>query len=302
MYYGCHMPNQNANLLKSIIAINNLGGNCLQVFISNPMSGQISDKHFSYYINDTSKDIKKSLANYNTKLFIHSSYTYNFALQKNNNQSYDDCYWISNYIKELEIAHHIGAVGNVIHVGKSLKLHPDIATNIMFDSLSYIITKIKEKKLKSIIILETCAGQGTELFRTSNNNIDLFANFYNKFDDDSKKYIKLCVDTCHIFVAGYDIRKSEQVKNFFIEFDQKIGINNLVLIHLNDSRKEYNSCVDRHENIGNGFIGTEGLTEVIKHANLYKIPLILETPEPNEDDVYVEHEIAFIKNIIDNTH
>ena len=168
-YYGCHMPNS-GNLEKSIYGVNELGGNCLQVFVSNPMSGRVTDKAKEYY-KLNGNNIKKCLKDNNTKIFIHAPYTFNFAKPKINN-SWKNCYWINSYITELEIAHYIGAIGCVIHVGKRLELSNDEATNNMYDSLSYVINQIKEKNLNSVIILETGAGQGTEMFLTENNNID----------------------------------------------------------------------------------------------------------------------------------
>lgn len=300
MYFGCHMPNQNANILLGAKSVKNLGGNCMQIFVANPMNGRVSDKHFAHY-KTNSKSIKQELSLANVKVFIHSSYTYNFAKPKESDKSWSDCFWISNYLKELEIAHEIGAVGCVIHVGKYLKLNPNIATDIMFDSLSYVIDQIKSKNLNSVIILETCAGQGTELFRTRNNSLAPFADFYNKFSDNQKKYIKICVDTCHIFAAGYDIRNKYQVAKLFADFESTIGLKYLYLIHLNDSKKDYNTGVDRHENIGKGFIGTEGLGAVIENAAMYNIPLILETPDNDDVPPIVASEIAFINKIVDST-
>lgn len=297
-YYGCHMPN-NGKIEKSIYGVNELGGNCLQVFVSNPMSGRISDKTREYYKNN-GDNIKKCLKDNNTKLFIHASYTFNFAKPKIN-LLWSECYWVSSYIAELEIAHQIGAVGCVIHVGKRLNLSIQEATNNMYESLSYVIEHIKENNLDSVIILETGAGQGTELFLTENDSIDGFANFYNKFTNEQKNYIKLCVDTCHIFSAGYNIKSTKKCVQFFNEFEKKIGLENLVLIHLNDSMKSCNCRVDRHQNLGQGEIGMNGIGMFILMSYLLNIPLILETPEPDPNEIIAIRELAMIKYVKKNT-
>lgn len=294
-YYGCHMPNS-GKLEKSIYGVNNLGGNCLQVFISNPMSGRVTDKAKEYY-KLNGENIKKCLKDNNTKLFIHSSYTFNFARGLKINNSWKDCYWVNSYITELEIAHNIGAIGCVIHVGKRLELSIEKATSNMYESLSYIINYIKDNNLNSVIILETGAGQGTEMFLTENNSIDGFANFYNKFTDIQKRYIKLCVDTCHIFSAGYNIKDTSKCINFFNEFEKKIGLENLVLIHLNDSSKCCNCRVDRHQNLGKGEIGMNGIGMFILMSYLLNIPLVLETPEPNPNEIIAIRELAMIKYV-----
>lgn len=286
-YYGCHMP-ISSGIINAIIGINNIGGNCLQIFVSNPRSGKISDKSLNYY-KEQGSEIQNLLNELQIKLFIHSPYTFNFA--KND---WKNSYWIKSYIKELEIAHHIGAIGCVIHVGKSLDIDVNIATNNMYNSLSYVINEIKRKKLNSIIILETGAGQGTEMFLTENNSIDGFSNFYNLFTKEQKKYIKVCVDTCHIFSAGYCINNKNICNQFFTEFHEKIGIKHLALIHLNDSKKDCCSKVDRHENLGKGYIG-QGIHLFILFGHSNNIPLILETPEPNPNEIIAIKEIATIR-------
>lgn len=293
-YYGCHMPLNN-NIENAIIGIKKMGGNCLQIFVSSPLSGKVSDKSLDTYKENSDK-IKKIIDKHNVKLFIHSPYTFNFAKPIVNN-NWLKCYWVTSYLKELEIAHHIGAIGCVIHVGKSLELDIDEATNNMYHSLSFIIEKIKSLKLNSVIILETGAGQGTEMFITKDNNIDNFANFYNRFNDEQKNYIKLCVDTCHIFSAGYCIKKPKICIQFFTEFERKIGLEHLVLIHLNDSKKDCNCNVDRHENLGSGMIGYNGIGMFILLSYILNIPLILETPEPNPKEIIAIREIELIKQI-----
>lgn len=292
-YYGCHMPISNG-IDKAIIGVNNIGGNCLQIFVSNPMSGKTTDKAIQLY-KDQGNNIKELLKQYKTKLFIHSPYTFNFAKGKIND-SWNNCYWINYYINELEIADNIGAVGCVIHVGKSLDMNINIATKNMFDGLSYVIEQIKNLKLNSVIILETGAGQGTEMFITNDNSLDNFANFYNLFSYEQKKYIKLCVDTCHIFSAGYCINDLKYCKQFVKEFDEKIGLENLILIHLNDSKKECCSRVDRHENLGKGHIG-KGINYFIHFAYSLNIPLVLETPEPDPKEIMAIKEVWRIKRV-----
>ena len=292
-YYGCHMSVSNGNVSKSIIAVNSMGGNCLQIFVSSPYTGKVSEKIIAHYIKN-GEAIKEVLAANNTKLFIHSPYVYNFA-KSHNNRGWDKCYWVVDYIKELRIAHEINAVGCVIHVGKYLELDPHEAEQNMYDSLCYVIGQMQEQQLKSYIILETGAGQGTEMFLTSNNSITNFSNFYNRFSDEQKNYIKICVDTCHIFSAGYDISDLRLCEKFFRDFDEHIGISNLVLIHLNDSKKGCCSCVDRHANLGAGHIGKASLSYIIQIAYGLRIPLVLETPDK---DIEVHKEIELIRDIV----
>lgn len=298
-YYGCHMPII-YGVEKAISGVNKMGGNCLQIFVSSPMSGNVTEKSMNLY-KTKQDDIKKSLISNKTKLFIHSPYTFNFAKPKLNDY-WLNCYWIRSYIKELEIAHMIGAIGCVIHVGKSLEMSAIDAENNMYESLSFVINHIKTNNLNSVIILETGAGQGTEMFTTENNTIDKLATFYNRFTTEQKNHIKLCVDTCHIFSAGYCISDPKICIKFFSEFEQKIGLENLALIHLNDSVKQCNCHVDRHANLGQGMIGINGIGMFIVLSYMLNIPMILETPEPDPKEIIAIKEIALIKHVGLLTH
>jgi deoxyribonuclease-4 len=283
-YYGCHLSGIDIN--KSIDEVNRYKGNLIQIFVSNPIGkhpNNILDKY-----DKISKDIKNYSTEKLTKIVIHSPYTLNFAKQFNIKS-----YWIKTILDELRIAHKIGAIGCVIHVGKYLDLDVNLATQNMYLSLKYIVSVIRSEKLKVSLILETAAGQGTELFVTESNTIDDLANFYHRFNKEDKKILKICVDTCHIFSGGFDISSKKKVRYFFILFDKIIGLEHLALIHFNDSKTEYNSHKDRHEKIGKGKIKISGLIEFIRQAYKFKIPLILETHE----DAY-KKEIPWINKII----
>ena len=88
----------------------------------------------------------------------------------------------------------------------------------------------------------------------------------------------ICIDSCHAFAAGYDLRNEKNVKDVFEKFDSEIGLKHIKIIHLNDSKGELGCHLDRHEHIGLGHIGETGLSQVVKLANKNKIPIILETP------------------------
>jgi len=266
-YYGAHMSIKNS-IISSIRDINKLGGNFLQIFISNPR-GKGSPKKS---IIDDSEKINSELKNLDIKIVIHLPYIINIGQQFNKNN-----WWIKMIIEQLYVSEQINSLGCVIHTGKYTKNTIDDGLNNMYKSLIHVIEYLKKNNMRTKIILETSTGQGTELL----SNLDEFADFYNKFTDDEKNYLKICIDTCHIFVAGYDIRTKNNVKIFFKYFEKIIGIKNVILVHLNDSKKKCGSCVDRHENIGNGFIGNAGLKEFIRLSFFYHLPIILETPDSN---------------------
>jgi len=171
-FYGCHLPS--TNIFKSIDEVNKHGGNFIQIFVTNPLGRASLDALEKY--TKIGPEIKQYATNNLTKIIVHAPYVLNFA---------KDFYKHSNEIKrillELRIADKIGAIGCVIHVGKSLKLDINNAVNNMYLSIKYILSVIKDEKLDVKLILETAAGQGTELFVTEENALDDLANFYHRF-------------------------------------------------------------------------------------------------------------------------
>ncbi len=132
----------------------------------------------------------------------------------------------------------------------------------------------KAAKIKNdvMILLENTAGQKN----TVGSNFDQLASIFSKLRP--AKRFGICFDTCHAFSAGYDLRTNKTVKDAFEKFDEAIGIEHLKIIHLNDSKGELGSNLDRHYHIGLGSIGEKGMSAIIKFVNKKKIPMILETP------------------------
>lgn len=120
-----------------------------------------------------------------------------------------------------------------------------------------------------MILLETMAGKGSEIGRTIDEIKEIIDGI------NLKDKIGVCIDTCHINDAGYDINKFD---DYLEEFDKKIGINKIKCLHINDSKNELGTHKDRHENIGLGTIGFDALLSVIYNNKLKDVPKILETP------------------------
>ncbi len=139
----------------------------------------------------------------------------------------------------------------------------------------------KAAKIKNdvMILLENTAGQKN----TVGSNFDQLASIFSKLRP--AKRFGICFDTCHAFSAGYDLRTNKTVKDAFEKFDEAIGIEHLKILHLNDSKGELGSNLDRHYHIGLGSIGEKGMSAIIKFVNKKKIPMILETPiDDTRDD------------------
>jgi len=121
------------------------------------------------------------------------------------------------------------------------------------------------------ILLETTAGQGTNLGWR-------FEHLAKIIDRCHRGNLAVCFDSCHVFAAGYDLRRPEDVKAVIVEFDKQIGLDRLALFHLNDSKKSCGSRVDRHQLIGQGEIGDSGFRTLLREPSLASIPKIIETP------------------------
>jgi len=171
---------------------------------------------------------------------------------------------INFLIQELNRCETLGVNKIVVHPGSSVGITQEEGIENIIEALKIILSKTTNVN----ILIETMAGKGNECGR----NIDQIAQIINTINSDR---LNVCVDTCHINDAGYDVNKFDEYLN---EFDQKIGINKIKCIHLNDSKNEIASHKDRHENIGFGTIGFEALYNVLINDRLKGIPKILETP------------------------
>jgi deoxyribonuclease-4 len=160
------------------------------------------------------------------------------------------------------------------HPGSHLGAGEDDGITLIAESINIVHDKTKGYKVSSM--LETTAGQGTAIgyrFEQLQKIIDLV---------EQKERMTVCIDTAHVFAAGYDIKNPKNFKKVIKEFDDIIGLERLKCFHLNDSKKEFGSRVDRHEHIGNGFIGLEGFSNIMNDERLREIPKILETPKGKE--------------------
>lgn len=247
--------------------------NSFQLFVKNPRTLKIVN-----YKEKEAEECKKYVLENNLFLVSHATYLLNSATKDN----YDDK--INAAMNELLYSEMIGAVGSVFHVGKHLKLKPSEGIDNMFEFISDIITRLQDINSKSIYILETCAACGTELL----SNLEEFGNFYKRFTDKHRENIKICIDTCHVFSAGYSLKSELDAIKFIEIVNEFIGWNNVIVIHLNDSKKDCGCHVDRHENLCMGCIGKDddsGFAYFVNYVYTLKIPLILETPH-NDNDMY----------------
>lgn len=267
-YFGAHYDSSCNSLIESAEKIKLAGGNLIQIFLTCPGTKVAKERHENELI-----DFKNYLISNDMKVVVHSSYLHNIGRKWD---SYS--YWIINIMLEIEYCHMIGALCLVLHLGKKLELTLQETYNNMYSSLLYIHSNTKKYE-EIVIALETSSGQGTEVCTT----LDDLAYFYTKFAINSnpeiKHRIKICLDTCHIFQAGFNkFENKNDVKIFLKEWDKKIGVNNIKLVHLNNCMYKFNSHRDVHNNILLGYINENALKHFYKFFRKNNIPIILETP------------------------
>jgi len=256
---GIHIDSTPNSLIDQIKYYHNKNCNTLQLFVST------NKKHKEFY-----EPIKKLINKLNIILSVHISYTINIASDPN---IYS--WGIMQFIEEIQIASIIGAYAVVVHLGKQLDMSKEVALNNMFINLLKVLEATKNLDIK--ILIETSTGQGTEMCYDLNE----FALFFKKIKNNR---IGICLDTCHIFNAGYDIRTKKTTENYLKLFEEEIGINYIKLIHLNDSSNDLGMKIDRHQNIGKGYIGLEGIKQIIMFFTSLNIPIVLETPDEYIND------------------
>lgn len=249
---------------------------------------QISARVVSNYLEKIDVRKEKLELPKNFKVVVHYSYSINLGRVWNPND-----WWIQQLIAEIQSAEKIGAFALVIHTGKSLQFSESTAINNMFSSLLYVHGQTAKLKVK--LLIETPAGQGTELL----SDILDFVRFIKKFDSQPQlaERFGICVDTCHIYSAGYDISQIKGISSFFEIINKEVGINKIKLIHLNNSRSELGSKVDRHESIGSGTLSMDSIKTLVTFINTLEIPMILETPQGDNMELIL-NDYRIIENIL----
>jgi len=197
----------------------------------------------------------------------HTSYLINIASPDKalNEKSYKSLREEMERCEILKIPHLVMHPGSHVGSGEETGLD-NIAENLnrLFDSL---------RSNRVVLCLEATAGQGSNLgyrFEQLTHIIDKV---------DNKPQMGVCLDTCHIFTAGYPLTEPKDYQKTMKAFDNTVGLERLKIIHANDSLKEFASRRDRHEHIGRGFIGLEGFRNLVNDRRFKKIPMILETPK-----------------------
>lgn len=251
---GAHLSIAGGHI-KAIDRALEIGCNAVQIFCASPRGW-----NFAKFGDTTAEDFKKEAAKQDVSpVYFHASYLINLA----------DGGRIGALSKqllthELKIASKMGVRGSIIHLGSykdNGKNHKQLCDNI---------AAVLEKIPKDVEFIIENAGN-----RKIGQTIEEIAEIIKELKD---KRLKVCLDTCHLHAAGYDLSTKKSFEEFLSVFDKTIGLDRLSLWHINDSRDPFGSLRDRHENIGMGEVGVDVFKNILNHPKTKNIPCILEVP------------------------
>ena len=243
-----------------------IGCETFQIFTKNQMQWRIPKL--------TDEELKKYYSNlHKTEVIpgtVHASYLVNIASPNEKTLRLS----ILNLAEDLERAELLGIKYLVFHPGAHKGKGETYALDMIVKSINNVFKITKSEKVS--LLLETTAGEGTNVGYKLEHIAYIIGNV------KSSDRLGVCVDTCHIFAAGYDIRNKDAYNKFFYKFDSLIGLKRLKAFHLNDSKRELGSHMDRHEEIGKGKIGVEAFRLLVNDGRFKSVFGILETPGGEE--------------------
>ena len=272
-YVGCHLSSS-AGFLKMGETALKLNANTFQFFLRNPRGGAAKDID----ADDVKAYMELAKKNNFGKILAHAPYTLNPCSKDEKTREFARLVFADD-LKRME-----NIPGNLynFHPGSHVGQGVSIAINQIVEVLDEVMVEAKN----TTVLLETMSGKGSEVGST----FEELAEIISKTKKNSINELGVCLDTCHVYSAGYDIiNKLDEVIE---HFDKTVGLNRLHAIHLNDSMTEFSSHKDRHEVLGKGSLGLEGIIRFINHPALKGIPINLETP--NELEGYAK-EISILR-------
>jgi len=258
---GCHLSTTKGfeNMGKEALEI---GANTFQFFTRNPRGGKAKDID----INDMEGLLKIVRENNFATILAHAPYTLNACSADERTREFAR-EMMEDDLKRMELMPN-----NLynFHPGSHVKQGVEIGITYIVELLNNVLREDQ----RTTVLLETMAGKGSEVGRTFEEIAEIISRV------ELKDKIGVCLDTCHVYDAGYDIVNN--LDGVLEEFDRVIGLDRLKAIHLNDSKNPFKSHKDRHEKIGEGYLGLEAITNIINHPKLKHLPFFLETPNELE--------------------
>ena len=264
---GAHMSIA-GGIPKSLDRAVDVGCNVLQIFVKNNNQWRGRALHDPEVQEFRQRQAESRIR----QVVAHDSYLINLASPK-------PALWersIAAFLDEMDRCERLGLSHLVTHPGAHVGAGETWGIDRIASALNRILEKTASYQVK--IALETTAGQGTTLGHRFQHLRDILAGC------GDPEQIVVCMDTCHVFAAGYDIRTEEGYVAVMEQFDQIVGLDKLEVLHFNDSKRSLGSRVDRHDHIGQGKIGKEGFRWFLNDPRLVRVPKLLETPKENQGE------------------
>ena len=258
MRLGAHVS-ASGGLHKAIDRAQAIGAEVVQIFASSPRSWALKPIPEDQVILYREKSATSGIA----PTFLHGIYLVGFGGNTDLlNKSID------SLSAHMNIAGQIGAVGVIFHVGS----HKGKGFEVVLPQIIFALKEILDRSHPEVyLIIENSAGMGDHI----GSSFVEIGRLIEAVDNDN---LMVCLDTEHCFAAGYNLANPEEIDGIIEEFDKEIGLSRLVAVHANDSKVECGDGIDRHENIGDGYIGIRGFEVIMSHPAFEKIPFILEVP------------------------
>lgn len=271
LHIGCHLSCSKGYLAMGEQAVA-LGADTFQFFTRNPRGGSVKP----FDARDAQALVDFMAERRFAPVLAHAPYTLNACSADPEVRDFAR----RTMREDLERLAHLPCAMLNFHPGSHMRQGAEAGIRLIAGMLDEVLTQ----EIKTPVLLETMAGKGSEVGRSFEELRAIM--------DEARVGDRLgvCLDTCHVYDAGYDI--AQDLDGVLDEFDRVIGLNRLRAIHLNDSRNPMGSHKDRHEKIGQGSIGLEAMTRIVRHPALRNLPFYLETP--NELDGYAR-EIALMR-------
>lgn len=236
-----------------------IGAEAVQIFASSPRSWSLKPIPEDHVILYREKSATSGIA----PTFLHGIYLVGLGGNTDLlNKSMD------SLSAHMNIAGQIGAVGVIFHIGS----HKGKGFEAVLPQIVFALKEILDRSHPGVrLIIENSAGMGDHI----GSSFVEIGNIIEAVDNDN---LMVCLDTEHCFAAGYNLADPEEINGVIEEFDKEIGLSRLTVVHANDSKVECGGGIDRHENIGDGYIGINGFEVIMRHSAFEEIPFILEVP------------------------
>lgn len=261
---GAHLPAK-GELASALGAAQRLGCDVVQLFVKPPIQWAASPLTDASIANFTNVQQKSNLA----MVIAHAGYLVNLASPR------PDVLLQSrkSLLDEMQRCHLLGITYLVVHAGAHLGIGEKRGIRRMRESLHWLFDRLPALPFPVILLIENTAGQGTCL----GYNLEQLAEIVEGLPPEK---VSVCLDTCHLFVAGYELRTQEGIEELAIQVDSILGWERVKLLHANDSLHPLGSRIDRHWHIGEGHIGISGFRNLLNHPKFRQLPVVIETPDP----------------------